>query len=68
MWFALQAASTLAACGNHLRILDRCLAMRADTERHRHIPGTPFRHADAGDLQVLVDIGERVLVFLLDPE
>src|SRR3984885_11047550 len=52
----------------HPGILDRGLALRADTERHSHIPRAPFRHTDARNLEILVDIGERVLVFLFHAE
>src|ERR1700727_766132 len=64
----LAGGEDLTARGHHFRVLNRGLASRADLERHRHISGTPFRHADARHFQIFVDIGQGILVFLFDPE
>ena len=64
----LAGSKDLTACGHHFRVLGRGPALRADAERHRHIAGTPFRHADARHFQVFVDIGQGILIFFFDPE
>src|ERR1700722_15810416 len=64
----LAGGEDLGARGNHLGILNGCRTLGTDTKGHRHIPGAPFRHPYAGNLQVFVDIGQRVLVFLFNAE